>query len=114
MTTTEAQAPRHLTLPPDEELVEAELLIQKAHDAMESIAWGTEGFSRLFEGDRVIPDVLPTTADVGRLYLFAHYLEGKAEEFATMSKEIVATLPLLGEMPGNVGIWQARGANDDD
>lgn len=107
------EAPRHLTLPPDEELVEAEALIQKAHEAMENIAWSTQGFSRLFEGDRVIPDVLPTNADVGRLYLCAHYLEGKAAEFAEFSKEIVAALPLLGEMPVNVDLWLARGANDD-
>lgn len=80
---------------------------------MESITWRTRGFSQLFEGDRVIPDVLPTRADVGRLYLFAHYLETRSWELGRMSKQIVEALPLLGEMSANVAIYEARGASDD-
>lgn len=97
-------------LPTDDEIAEAEKLLQEMHDEIEGLVGATRRFSRQFEENRAIPDVLPTHADVGRLYLFAHYLELRSWDLAQFSKEIVEALPLLGEMPSNVEIYLAREA----
>jgi hypothetical protein len=100
------ELPRPLpTLPTDEEIAHVEWLFQASHDAVEDIEGSTRRFSQLFEGEGAIPDVLPTHADVGRTYLFAHYLDTRGWELAQMSKEIIAALPLLG----GCAIQAARG-----
>ena len=96
-------------LPTPEELTEAERLLSVAHDEFEFIVGCLVGFNRSFESniysdvpERIAPEVMPTVGDVGRFYLFAHYLELRSQELHDMAEKIVAELPIIGEMPANM------------
>jgi hypothetical protein len=108
--TTEATR-RLPTLPTDEELAATTRLLEDAFNTTERIVWRVRQFSRLVEEDRAIPDVLPTNADVGRLFLFANHFGGRGEDFKRMSREVEQALPFLGEMPANAELM--REASDD-
>lgn len=95
-----ATTPRPLPTP--EELTEAERLLSVAHDEHEIVVDVFVRFARSFEGGGIVPEVLPTEGDVGRFYLFAHYLELRSQELHDMADRIVAELPVLGTMPADV------------
>ncbi len=99
-------------LPTPEELNEVEQILSDAHDECEFIAGVFVSFARSFEYDGIVPEVLPTDADVGRFYLFAHYLELRSQELHDMAERIVAELPELGNMAANVKL--AEGGVGDD
>ncbi len=96
------------TLPTVEACDAAEDALQTAHEEAEAVAWGFTRFALCYEHERIVPEVLPTEADVGRFYLLAHYLDLRSAELHNLAESIVDALPVLGEMPTNVKLFEGR------
>jgi len=77
---------------------------RQAHDALERVSWGVKAFADEHELGDNVPERMPTTGDVGELYLLAYYSRLRAAEIVSLAEAIERVLPVLGEIPGNVAL----------
>jgi hypothetical protein len=89
-------------LPTLAELENVEALGQRFHDALEDVACQVEAIDDAWTNDRIAPETLPTHEQIGYLYLFAHYVEMRADEVRDLANKITGALPPIGCIPGDI------------
>jgi hypothetical protein len=101
-------------LPTLAELERVEALGQRFHDALENVSSQVETVDELWNLELVEPKTMPTHEQIGQLYLFAHYMNLRADEIRDHAERIVGALPGLGTTAADVALAQAAKREGDD
>jgi hypothetical protein len=101
-------------LPTLAELEEVEALGGRFHDALENISIQVEAVDEAWNVESIEPETFPTHEQIGELFLFAYYMDGRATEIRDHAKRIMGALPGLGTIAADVELWRAAQKVGDD
>jgi hypothetical protein len=101
-------------LPTLAELEEVEALGNRFYDKLESAAFRVKSMDEAWNEESIAPELLPTHEQIGYLYLFAHYMDMRADEIRREANEILVALSGLGIIQTDVPLRRAAKEVGDD